>query len=170
MLQLSPIIRPHRAGSSSAMSSGTASWIGSRPGSSVRWRRKGGEPRNSASSRRVSFSKLWWRLFAPGSASGSRVGAGGSPFHSGAGRRAGLGAGRRMMLGSITRSFRPPTIARCSILSQRTRMTLRFPSTGRDSITATRAGALRRRSQLSMYHPGGMTMKKFAFIVVTARN
>jgi hypothetical protein len=49
-------------------------------------------------------------------------------------------------------------------------MTLRFPSTGRDSITATRAGALRRRSQLGMYHPGGMTMKKFAFIVVTARN
>jgi hypothetical protein len=132
--------------------------------------RKGGEPRNSASSRRVSFSKLWWRLFAAGSASGSRVGAGGSPFHSGAGRRAGLGAGRRMMLGSITRSFRPPTITRCSILSRRTRMTLRFPSTGRDSITATRAGALRRRSQLSMYHPGGMTMKKFAFIVVTARN
>jgi hypothetical protein len=103
-------------------SSGTASWIGSRPGSSVRWRGKGGEPSNSASSRRVSFSRLWWRFFASGSASGSCVGAGGSPFHSGAGRRAGLGTGRRMMLGSITRSFRPPTITRCSILSRRTRM------------------------------------------------
>jgi hypothetical protein len=55
-----------------------------------------------------------------------------------------------MKLVSITRSFRPPTITRCSILSRRTRMTLRFPSTGRASITATRAGALRRRSQLSM--------------------
>ena len=75
---------------------------------------------------------------------------GGSPIVSGAGRRTGLGAGQRMMLGSITRSFRPPTITRCSILSRRTRMTLRFPSTGRVSITATRAGALRRRSQLSM--------------------
>jgi hypothetical protein len=58
-----------------------------------------------------------------GSAGGSRVGAGGSPFHSGAGRRAGLGTGRCMMLGSITRSFRPPTITRCSILSRRMRMT-----------------------------------------------
>ena len=66
---------------------------------------------------------------------------GGSPIVSGAGRRTGLGAGRRMMLGSITRSFRPPTITRCSILSRRTRMTLRFPSTGSDSITATRVGA-----------------------------
>src|SRR6516165_649495 len=53
-------------------------------------------------------------------------------------------ARERMMLGSITRSFRLPTITRCSILSRRTRMTLRFPSTGRVSITATRAGALRR--------------------------
>jgi hypothetical protein len=80
---------------------------------------KGGEPRNSASSRRVSFSKLCWRFFTGGSAGVSRMGAGGSPFHSGAGRRAGLGAGRRMMLGSTTRSFRPPTITRCSILSRR---------------------------------------------------
>jgi hypothetical protein len=40
-----------------------------------------------------------------GSASGSRVGAGGSPFHFGAGRRAGLGTGRRMILGSMTMSF-----------------------------------------------------------------
>ena len=54
------------------MSSGTA--IGFRPGSSLRWRRAGGEPRNSASSRRVSFSKLCWRFFTPGSANGSRVG------------------------------------------------------------------------------------------------
>src|SRR6516164_6688728 len=53
-----------------------------------------------------------------------------------------VSADRRMMLGSITRSFRPPTITRCSILSRRTRMTLRFPSTGSDSITATRVGAL----------------------------
>jgi hypothetical protein len=148
------------------MSSGTASCIGSRPGSSVRWRRKGGEPRNSASSRRVSFSKLWWRFFAAGSASGSCVGAGGSPFHSGAGRRAGLGAGRRMMLGSITRSFRPPTITRCSILSRRTRMTLRFPSTGRDSITATRAGALRRRS---LPHSECRSGKQFGDVWQTCR-
>jgi hypothetical protein len=67
-----------------------------------------------------------------GSASGSCVGAGGSPFHSGAGRRAGLGAAQRMMLGSTTRSFRPPTIARCSILSRRKRMTLRFRQRVRD--------------------------------------
>src|SRR5262249_29277046 len=76
-----------------------------------------GKPRNSVSSRRVSSSKLRWRPFRGGSATGSRLGEGGSPFLSGVGRRAALGAGRRMMLGSITRSFRPPTITRCSILS-----------------------------------------------------
>src|SRR6516164_6973943 len=78
-----------------------------------------------------------------GSATGSRVGTLGGRQPHRFGRRPAhwVSADRPMMLGSITRSFRPPTITRCSILSRRTRMTLRFPSTGGDSITATRVGA-----------------------------
>jgi len=136
------------------MSSGTAFSIGSRPGSSVRWRRKGGEPRNSASSRRVNSPRSFWRLFGGDPARGSRVGTlggGSSLLVSGAGRCAGLGAGRRTMLGSITTSFRPPTSTRCSILSRRTSLILRFPSSWTDSITPTRCDALRSRSHLSMF-------------------
>jgi hypothetical protein len=36
------------------------------------WRRSGGEPRNSASSRRVNSPRSCWRLFGSDSASGSR--------------------------------------------------------------------------------------------------
>ena len=120
------------------MTEGTASWIGAGPGSSLRWRRGGSRARNSASSRRVSFSKLYWRFFTGGSASGSRVSAGGSPFHSGAGRRAGLGAGRRMMLGSITSSFRPPTITRCSDLTGKRR-----PGNAHESFSGNSMSAYR---------------------------
>ena len=70
-------------------------------------------------------------------------------FH--AGRCAGLGAGRRTMLGSITTSVRPPTSTRCSILSRRTSLILRFPSSWTDSITPTRCDALPPRSHLSMF-------------------
>ena len=64
-------------------------------------------------------NRLWWRNFGGGSATGSRVGAlgGSSPIVSGAGPRTGLGARRRMMLGSITRSFRPPTIKMFDIVT-----------------------------------------------------
>jgi hypothetical protein len=85
--------------------------------------------------------------------SGPRVGTalgGSSPLVSGAGRCAGLGTDRRMMLGSITTSFRPPTSTRCSVSSRRTRTIFRFPSTWTDSITPTRRDALRPRSQLNM--------------------
>lgn len=166
------LFRPQRAGFFSALSFGTAS---SPSGStctlasncaedpaSVRrggdWRRSGGEPRNSASSRRVNSPRSSWRLFGGDSASGSRVGTpgGSSPLVSGAGRCAGLGTGRRMMLGSITTSVRPPTSTRCSILSRRTSLMLRFPSSWTDSITPTRRDALRPRSQLNMcfFHYG----------------
>ena len=98
------------------------------------WCRSGGEPRNSASSRRVNSPRSRWRLFGGEFANGYRVGTpgGGSPLVSGAGRCAGLGTGRRTMFGSITTSFRPPTSTRCSILSRRTSMILRFPSSWTD--------------------------------------
>jgi hypothetical protein len=117
------------------------------------WRRSGGESRNSASSRRVNSPRSCCRFFGGDPASGSRVGTpgGGSPLVSDAGRCAGLGAGRRTMLGSITTSFRPPTSTRCSILSRRTSLILRFPSSWTDSITPTRCDALRPRSHLSMF-------------------
>jgi hypothetical protein len=130
------------------------------------WRRSGGEPRNSASSRRVNSPRSCWRLFGSDSASGSRVGTpgGGSPLISGAGRCAGLGTGRRMMLGSITTSFRPPTSTRCSILSRRTSLILRFPSSWTDSITPTRRDALRPRSHLNMcFFRYGMPVSDFIY-------
>jgi hypothetical protein len=116
------------------------------------WRRSGGDPRNSASSPRVNSPRSCRRLVGGDSASGSRVGTpgGGSPLVSGAGRCAGLGTGRRMMLGSITRSFRPPTSTRCSVSSRRMRTIFRFPSSWTDSITPTRRDALRPRSHLNM--------------------
>jgi len=117
------------------------------------WRRVGGEPSNSASSRRVNPPRSSWWLFGGDSASGSRVGTLGSdtPLVSLAGRCAGFGTGRRTILGSITTSARPPTNSRCSILSRPTRMILRFPSSWMDSMTPIRGDALRRRSQSNMF-------------------
>jgi len=162
-------LRPQRAGFFSVVSFSSASSPSAstcmlasdcvKDSASVRgggeWRRSGGEPRNSASSRRVNSPRSCWRLFGGDPASGSRVGTpgGGSPLVSDAGRCAGLGAGRRTMLGSITTSFRPPISTRCSILSRRTSLILRFPSSWTDSITPTRCDALRSRSHLNMLSP-----------------
>jgi hypothetical protein len=44
-------------------------------------------------------------------------------------------------------------MTRCSTLSRRTRTTVRFPSTGRASITANRGDALRPRSHSSIAFP-----------------
>jgi len=127
--------------------------------------RSGGDPRNPASSRRVNSPRSCWRLAGGDSASGSRVGSpgGGSPLVSGAGRCVGLGTGRRMMLGSITTSVRPPTSTRCSVSSRRTRTIFRFPSSGTDSITPTRRDALR-RSHLNMcFFRHGMSVSDFIY-------